>query len=125
MYNFGLVQYIGAPLYVSYASSLHLLPVEKLQADLGTPSYVVALYGFKMSLLLSYLRFIPGTFRIVSQVVIVLCTMAHIAFLCIFLLTCVPVQMMWDSTVTEGKCIDGVAFYMSFSSITIIFDVVM
>ncbi|KAF4122231.1 hypothetical protein GMORB2_7824 [Geosmithia morbida] len=116
MYNFGLLQYIGAPFYV------------------------LGIWCFKLSLLLSYLRFMPkGVYRISCIVLCVLVMAAHIAFMCIFIFGCIPViswksfvspysvwtiAMQWDSTVT-GKCVDLVTFYLTFSSLTIVMDVMV
>ena len=52
-------------------------------------SYVVGIYGFKMSLLLSYMRVFPGNYRIAAIVVAAIISMAHIAFIC------VSVKLSW------------------------------
>ncbi|CAM1501367.1 Fc.00g105290.m01.CDS01 [Cosmosporella sp. VM-42] len=101
VYNFGLVQYIGAPFYV------------------------VGIFAFKMSLLLSYLRFLIGGYRIATLVVAAIITMAHIAFMGVFLFLCTPVSKQWDPAITGGHCAEGVPFYLSFSSLTIVFDAVV
>lgn len=54
-------------------------------------SYVVGIYGFKMSLLLSYMRVFPGNYRTAAIIVAVIISMAHIAFICVFLFLCTPV----------------------------------
>ena len=57
-------------------------------------SYVVGIWGFKASLLLSYLRFMPrGVYHIVTITIGVLITLGHIAFICVFLFMCTPVHM--------------------------------
>ncbi|KAI1371261.1 hypothetical protein F4677DRAFT_314798 [Hypoxylon crocopeplum] len=101
VYNFGLVQYIGAPFYV------------------------VGIWGFKMSLLLCYLRFFQGRYYTAAIVVAVVCTMAHIAFACVFLFLCTPISKQWDPDVTWGHCAQAVPFYLSFSSLTICFDLMV
>ncbi|KAK3325377.1 hypothetical protein B0H66DRAFT_121536 [Apodospora peruviana] len=99
-YNFGLLQYIGAPFYIT------------------------SILGFKLALLFSYLRFIPkGNYRKATVAVIVVCTLFHISFLFVQLLLCQPVAKQWDGSITEGSCLDGVPFYTSMASITIVFDV--
>lgn len=45
-----------------------------------------------MSLLLSYLRFFQGRYYKAAVIIAVLCTMAHIAFLFVFIFTCTPVK---------------------------------
>lgn len=57
----------------------------------STFSYVIGIYSFKLSLLLSYLRFLPGGYRIATIILAVIITMAHIAFICVFLFLCTPV----------------------------------
>lgn len=56
-------------------------------------SYVLGIWGFKTSLLVSYVRLVPGAYRVVPISLAVIVTMAHIAFLLVFLLLCIPV---WD-----------------------------
>ncbi|KAL7619938.1 hypothetical protein AAE478_010485 [Parahypoxylon ruwenzoriense] len=101
VYNFGLVQYIGAPFYV------------------------IGIWGFKMSLLLCYLRFFQGRYYTAAIVIATVCTMAHIAFLCVFLFLCTPIQKQWDQNITEGHCGKAVPFYLSFSALTICFDLLV
>lgn len=102
-YNFGLIQYIGAPFYV------------------------IGIWGFKMSLLFSYLRFMPkGFYRNLTIGVAVAVTAGHIAFFCVFLFLCTPIAKQWDPALaTVGHCADAVPFYLTFSSLTIVFDVVV
>ncbi|KAF6824086.1 integral membrane protein [Colletotrichum musicola] len=91
-------------------------------------SYVLGIWAFKMSLLLSYLRFFPeGRYRIATIVVAVACTMGHIAFVCVFIFLCTPVEKQYDPAIApeEGHCVDAIAFYLTFSSLTIVFDVVI
>lgn len=64
--------------------------------SLKVSSYVVGIYSFKLSLLLSYMRFLPGNYRIATMVIAGIITAAHIAFLCVFLFLCTPV---WTSQV--------------------------
>ncbi|EFQ31335.1 integral membrane protein [Colletotrichum graminicola] len=95
---------------------------------IGGPFYVVSLWGFKMSLLCSYLRFFPeGRYKMGTIIVAVTCTMAHIAFLLVFVFLCTPVEKQYDPSipVDVGHCVNGVAFYLAFSSLTIVFDVLI
>ncbi|TEA16461.1 Satratoxin biosynthesis SC1 cluster protein 4 [Colletotrichum sidae] len=102
LYNFGLLQYAGAPFYIT------------------------SILGFKLSLLLSYLRFIPkGIYRISTMVTIGLCVAYHVAFLLVQLNLCTPVAKQWDPTITNGSCIPGVPFYTSMASLTIAFDIIV
>ncbi|KAI1773216.1 hypothetical protein F4818DRAFT_453125 [Hypoxylon cercidicola] len=101
VYNFGLVQFIGAPFYV------------------------VGIWGFKMSLLLSYIRFVQGGYYTAAIGIAVVCTLAHIAFACVFLFLCTPIKKQWDPDVNWGSCAQAVPFYLSFSSLTICFDLLV
>ncbi|KAJ3531216.1 hypothetical protein NM208_g8975 [Fusarium decemcellulare] len=77
-YNFLLLQFIGAPFYIS------------------------SILGFKLSLLVSYLRFMAAG-----------------------LWHKVTIRKQWDASVTEGSCIPAVPMYTTMASITIVFDVVV
>ncbi|KAK2008049.1 integral membrane protein [Colletotrichum eremochloae] len=95
---------------------------------IGGLFYPIGLYGFKMSLLLSYLRFFPaGRYQIATIIVAVACTMAHIAFFFVFWFQCTPVEKVYDPSIPAdvGHCVDRVAFYLTFSSLTIVFDVLI
>ncbi|ESA42648.1 hypothetical protein GE21DRAFT_8096 [Neurospora crassa] len=99
MYNFNILQYIGAPFYIS------------------------SIFGFKLALLTSYLRFIPkGGYRYLTLGVIVSCFLFHLSFLLVQLNLCQPAAKQWDYSI-PGKCLKGVPFYTSMASLTIIFDV--
>ncbi|TFB07666.1 hypothetical protein CCMA1212_000243 [Trichoderma ghanense] len=89
---------------------------------IGAPFYVLGIWGFKTSLLVSYVRLVPGTYRLIPISIAVIVTMAHIAFMLVFLFLCIPVEKQWEPLV-PGHCADAVPFYLTFSSITIVFDV--
>lgn len=58
-----------------------------------TISYITSIMSFKISLMLTYLRFMPkGAARTATIVVIVLCILFHLAFLIIQLNLCHPVR---------------------------------
>ncbi|KAF9873443.1 integral membrane protein [Colletotrichum karsti] len=102
LFDFGLLQYAGAPFYIS------------------------SILGFKISLLLSYLRFIPkGIYRWCTFATIGLCIAYHIAFLVVQLNLCTPIAKQWDPTITNGSCIPGVPFYTSMAALTIVFDIIV
>ncbi|KAH8680427.1 hypothetical protein BGZ61DRAFT_456688 [Ilyonectria robusta] len=101
-HNFMLLQFIGAPFYIS------------------------SILGFKLSLLLSYLRFMSSGFWYRATVgVAVACTMFHISFLIAQINLCTPVRKQWDATVTGGSCLEGVPMYTTMASLTIVFDVLV
>ncbi|PTB62336.1 hypothetical protein BBK36DRAFT_1144774 [Trichoderma citrinoviride] len=89
---------------------------------IGAPFYVLGIWGFKTSLLVSYVRLVPGTYRLIPISIAVIITMAHIAFMLVFLFLCIPVKKQWEPLV-PGHCADAVPFYLTFSSLTIVFDV--
>lgn len=81
-----------------------------------------------------------GPYRKLIVATAVIITMAHIAFVMVFLFLCQPVShalnppneepvnqpqiaKAWDPAVTGGTCLDGTHFYTSFSALTIVFDV--
>ncbi|KAK4044872.1 hypothetical protein C8A01DRAFT_42483 [Parachaetomium inaequale] len=100
IYNFGLLQYIGAPFYIT------------------------SILGFKLALLFSYIRFVPiGAYRFTLFGVITACVLFHLSFLLVQFNLCQPARKQWDPTITYGSCIPGVPFYTSMASITIFFDV--
>ncbi|TQN64105.1 Satratoxin biosynthesis SC1 cluster protein 4, partial [Colletotrichum shisoi] len=102
LHNFGLLQYAGAPFYIT------------------------SILGFKISLLLSYLRFIPkGVYRWATLFTIGTCTAYHIAFLVVQVNLCTPIAKQWDPTITNGSCIPGVPFYTSMAALTIVFDIIV
>ncbi|KAK2757816.1 integral membrane protein [Colletotrichum kahawae] len=95
---------------------------------IGGPFYVLGIWGFKMSLLFSYLRFFPqGAYRIATIIVAVVVTMGHIAFICVFIFLCTPVEKQYDPSIPPevGHCVDAITFYLTFSSLTIVFDVII
>ncbi|KAK7961133.1 hypothetical protein PG988_012347 [Apiospora saccharicola] len=102
VYNFGLLQYIAAPFYIT------------------------SILGFKLSLLLSYLRIIPGRgWRIAIIIVAVACTMFHTSFLMVQIFLCTPVAKQWDPAITEGSCIPPIPCFTSMASFTIFFDLIV
>ncbi|KAM0421291.1 hypothetical protein ACHAPT_010819 [Fusarium lateritium] len=101
-YNFLLLQFIGAPFYIS------------------------SILGFKLSLLLSYLRFMAAGFWYKATVIVaVACTLFHFSFLMAQVNLCTPVRKQWDASVTGGSCIEGVPMYTAMASITMVFDVIV
>lgn len=127
------------------------MPLETLKndrTDFHQKSYITSILGFKISLLLSYLRFIPkGVYRWATLITIGMCIAYHIAFLVVQVNLCTPVRLIisnslppsfspqplttpqiakqWDPTITNGSCIPGVPFYTSMAALTIVFDIVV
>ncbi|KAK0651726.1 hypothetical protein B0T16DRAFT_85461 [Cercophora newfieldiana] len=102
IYQFGLIQYAGAPFYIS------------------------SILGFKLALLFSYLRFVPkGIYRHLCIGVIVACVLFHLSFLLVQINLCQPIAKQWDPSITGGSCLPGVPVYTSMASITIVFDLIV
>ncbi|POS68858.1 hypothetical protein DHEL01_v212748 [Diaporthe helianthi] len=101
IYTFGLIQYMGAPFYIT------------------------SILAFKLSLLLSYLRFIPkGAYRYTTFVVILLTILFHLAFLLVQINLCQPIAAQWDPAIVDHTCLPGVPVYTSMASLTMVFDVI-
>ncbi|KAI4679112.1 uncharacterized protein J4E88_006405 [Alternaria novae-zelandiae] len=102
LFNFGLIQYMGAPFYIT------------------------SILGFKLSLLLTYLRIMPkGASRNATITVIVACILFHLCFLVVQTNLCQPAAKQWDPSITWGQCLPAVPFYTSMASLTIVFDIVV
>lgn len=72
-------------------------------------SYITSILGFKLSLLLSYLRFMPkGAYRYTTFVVILLTVLFHLAFLLVQINLCQPVSTGSTAgvtnAVTDSRC---------------------
>ncbi|KAH8654953.1 hypothetical protein BGZ60DRAFT_568081 [Tricladium varicosporioides] len=102
IFNFGLLQYCGAPFYI------------------------LSILGFKLSLLFSFLRIaVEQRHRAGIIMIIVACTAFHLSFLLVQINLCNPIAKQWDPKITTGSCLVAVPFYTSMASITIIFDVLI
>lgn len=65
-------------------------------------SYITSILGFKLSLLLSYLRFMPkGAYRYTTFVVILLTVLFHLAFLLVQINLCQPVRTESTAQATD------------------------
>ncbi|OTA96607.1 hypothetical protein M434DRAFT_67283 [Hypoxylon sp. CO27-5] len=91
----------------------------------GAPFYIIGVWGFKMSLLLCYLRFFPWVYRRATIMIAVLCTLGHVAFACVSLFLCTPIDKQWDPNITLGHCGNPITYYASMSWITIFFDLMI
>ncbi|KAI2638835.1 hypothetical protein GGS26DRAFT_359614 [Hypomontagnella submonticulosa] len=88
----------------------------------SSPLYILAVLGFKLSLLVSYFRFVPqGMCKYGVTCVLVTCTVFHLACLIVHLLLCQPVAAQWDPRIT-GKCVNILSYYTSEAALTIVFD---
>ncbi|KAK6864491.1 hypothetical protein PG990_006076 [Apiospora arundinis] len=102
LYNFGLLQYLGAPFYIT------------------------SILCFKLSLLLSYLRFLPqGIWKLLTLIISIVCVLFHASFLVVQINLCTPVAKQWDPSITQGHCIEAVPFYTTVAAMTIVLDILV
>lgn len=102
--------------YLSFTSSANpIVTFTDIHSQIqyaGGPLYTLALLGFKLSLLFSYLRFIghQRTYRNMIYSVIALCAVNQFIFTLVICLACHPVAKQWDATL-PGHCINQVSSY--------------
>lgn len=108
----------------------------------GGPVYCLALLGFKVALLTSYLR-IAGVVKLYRKVIfvaIVVCVINQLIFAVLISVSCIPVSSLflldlrdsnqvqvakqWDASI-RGKCIDEVPFYFALAGTSIGLDLVI
>ncbi|KAL4879309.1 hypothetical protein BJY04DRAFT_220165 [Aspergillus karnatakaensis] len=92
----------------------------------GGPIYTLALLGFKIALLASYLR-IGGfvrAYRMVIMGAIVACVFNQIVFTFVLSFGCKPVAKQWDPSI-PGTCINTVASYYALAGTSLAFDVII
>lgn len=108
----------------------------------GGPVYCLALLGFKVALLTSYLR-IAGVVKLYRKVIIaaiVVCVINQLIFAVIISVSCIPVRSLflldlrdsnqvqvakqWDSSI-KGKCIDTIPFYFALAGTSIGLDLII
>ncbi|PLB49360.1 hypothetical protein P170DRAFT_182674 [Aspergillus steynii IBT 23096] len=101
------------------------VPFGKIQYA-GGPVYTLALLGFKVSLLSSYLRiggFIQA-YKVTIIVVIVAVVCNQLIFTFLLLFACRPIAKQWDMTI-PGKCINTVASYYALAGTSLGFDLLI
>ncbi|KOC12465.1 integral membrane protein [Aspergillus flavus AF70] len=101
----------GLGLHAEYFPAANVKEFSKVQY-VGGPFYAMALLGFKVSLLASYLR-IGGfvkVYRTIIIVAIVAVVVNQVIFTFLFIFPCRPIAMQWDSDLS-GKCIDTLKSY--------------
>ncbi|RAL17381.1 putative integral membrane protein (Pth11) [Aspergillus homomorphus CBS 101889] len=101
----------GLGLDAAYFPDANVVMFSKIQYA-GGPTYILALLGFKVSLLTSYLRiggFVAAyRWTIIAVVLAVVCNQLVFTFL--LTLACKPIAKQWDTSL-PGTCIDTVASY--------------
>ncbi|KAK8114655.1 hypothetical protein PG999_006724 [Apiospora kogelbergensis] len=90
------------------------------------PSYITSILCFKLSLLLSYFRFLPqGIWKLLTVIIAIICVLFHASFLVVQINLCTPVAKQWDPSITHGHCIEAVPFYTTVAAMTIVLDVLV
>ncbi|KAI1389876.1 uncharacterized protein F4822DRAFT_400101 [Hypoxylon trugodes] len=88
----------------------------------GAPLYILSHLGFKLSLLVSYFRFVPqGMCKYGVTCVLITCTVFHLSCLIVQLNSCRPIAKQWDDSI-DGKCINLMLYYVTSSALTVVFD---
>lgn len=84
----------------------------------------MSILGFKISLLCSYLRFIPkGAYRWATHVVLLLTILFHFSFLIVQVNLCNPIAAQWDPNIKDFTCLPSVTVYTTMASLTMLFDI--
>ncbi|KAI1662556.1 hypothetical protein F4813DRAFT_2219 [Daldinia decipiens] len=107
--------------YVDDIPTQNIYPFGQLELA-GFSLYTLSILGFKLSLLVSYFRFVPqGMCKYGITCVLVSCTLFHLSCLIVQLNQCYPIAKKWDPTI-PGICINQIPYYMASSSLAIVFD---
>ncbi|RDH37469.1 hypothetical protein BDQ94DRAFT_166661 [Aspergillus welwitschiae] len=115
----------GLGLDARYFPDQNVVMFSKIQYA-GGPVYTLALLGFKVSLLSSYLR-IGGfvqAYRVTIIVAIVAVTCNQLVFTFLLCFACNPVARQWDTSL-PGSCIDTVASYYALAGTSLGFDIII
>lgn len=115
----------GLGLSMEYFPPQNVITFSKIQYA-GGPVYTLALLGFKVALLSSYLR-IGGfvrKYRLTVILVIVLCVANQLIFTFLLSFACRPVAKQWDPSI-PGKCINTIASYFSLAGTSLAFDIII
>ncbi|KAI9933981.1 hypothetical protein ASPWEDRAFT_105046 [Aspergillus wentii DTO 134E9] len=115
----------GLGLNFKYFPTENVVPFSHVQYA-GGPVYVLALLGFKVALLTSYLR-IGGFVQayknvILGVIVLVVCNQVIFTFLLLF--ACNPVAKQWDLSI-PGTCINTVKSYYGLAGSSLGFDLII
>ncbi|KAJ5229763.1 hypothetical protein N7489_010471 [Penicillium chrysogenum] len=115
----------GQGLSAAYFPKENVIPFSKIQYA-GGPVYCLAVLGFKVALLTSYLRIagIIERYRKIIFAAIVVCVINQLIFTFIISISCTPVAKQWDSSL-EGHCIHTIPFYFALGGTSIALDLII
>ncbi|KAL4802501.1 hypothetical protein BDV18DRAFT_163903 [Aspergillus unguis] len=115
----------GLGLHSEYFPEANMKTFGKMQYA-GGPIYTLAILGFKISLLASYLRIggFVSSYRLVILAAIAACVANQVVFTIVLSVGCRPVAKQWDQSI-PGTCINTVASYYALAGTSLIFDVII
>ncbi|CAG8899712.1 unnamed protein product [Penicillium egyptiacum] len=115
----------GQGLSAAYFPKENVIPFSRIQYA-GGPIYCLAVLGFKVALLTSYLRIagIIERYRKIIIVAIVVCVINQLIFTFIISISCIPVAKQWDNSL-EGHCIQTIPFYFALAGTSIVLDLII
>ncbi|TKA61916.1 hypothetical protein B0A55_11312 [Friedmanniomyces simplex] len=104
---------------------VNAVPFSRVQYA-GGPLYTLAILGFKVSLLASYLRLagFNRTYRYVLYTVMALVVANQLIYTFLLSLACRPIAKQWDPTI-DGTCIDELASYFGLGGSSLGFDILI
>lgn len=88
--------------------------------------YKIVIAVNKVSFFCLYLRiFVTATFRRICYTGIGVITAWGLAYVFTTIFQCKPIAVFWDKEIKDSKCLDNETFWMSYSIINIVFDVII
>ncbi|KAG0155936.1 Integral membrane protein (Pth11), putative [Penicillium digitatum] len=115
----------GQGLSAAYFPKENVIPFSRIQYT-GGPIYCLAVLGFKVALLASYLR-IAGIIKRYRKIIIgaiVVCVVNQVIFALIISISCIPVAKQWDTSIA-GHCIHTIPFYFALGGTSIVLDLIV
>ncbi|KAJ5804205.1 uncharacterized protein N7518_000508 [Penicillium psychrosexuale] len=115
----------GQGLSAAYFPKENVIPFSRIQYA-GGPTYCLAVLGFKVALLASYLRIagIIERYRKIIIATIVVCVVNQLIFAFIISISCIPVAKQWDTSL-KGHCIQTIPFYFALGGTSIVLDLII
>ncbi|KAJ5417052.1 uncharacterized protein N7487_000602 [Penicillium crustosum] len=115
----------GQGLSAAYFPKENVIPFSRIQYT-GGPVYCLAVLGFKVALLASYLRIagIIKQYRRIIIAAIVVCVVNQLIFAIIISVSCIPVAKQWDTSL-KGSCINTLPFYFALGGTSIVLDLII
>ncbi|KAJ5406244.1 hypothetical protein N7465_007528 [Penicillium sp. CMV-2018d] len=115
----------GQGLSAAHFPKENIIPFSRIQY-VGGPIYCLAVLGFKVALLASYLRIagIIKPYRKIIIAAIVVCVVNQLIFAIIISVSCIPVAKQWNASL-KGSCIDVIPFYFALGGTSIVLDLII